>query len=212
MIRPSRLQRRLDAALAPVVESIDELADALDTYRCEAVDNATHHMVDAEQRVTAATAQAGERVAHAERRAADAIAAVHAELAKKTSGQWIDHLKQLTAERDHAQRVADSAIRDHDELAGEVEHLRAEVARLTIERDEARRQHDEARAKAHELRNYRDIASHYIDRCDVLTGAARAVLPDLADALPHRPKGGSRTRARRRLEALAALVEPTDST
>lgn len=223
MIRPRRLERRLDAALAPVVDRLDNIDTSIGTTAAKVVEQATARVADAEQRVTAATAQAGERVLHAERQAASAIDAIRAELADERDRSVRDSFAELVRERDDAREIiADLHLR-LDGAIGERDWFRAEAERLGIERNEARRQHDEMRAKAHEAIDSCDAnlivigqleheRSVLVDQFDTLADAARAVLGDLADGLPHRPHGGSRTRARRRMEALAALVEPTADT
>ena len=82
MMRPTRLERRLAKALDPVVERLDSIDTTIGTTAAKVVEQAATKVADAERRVTAATEQAGERVLFAERQAADAVAAVRAELAQ----------------------------------------------------------------------------------------------------------------------------------
>lgn len=197
MIRPRRLERRLDAALAPVVAKVEEVGAK--------VDDRSHH----DEILAANVARVDARIEAVHEQSAARLAAVNAELAEISRESVRSGIADLTSRikiaEDGRQAQSDRA----DALASEVEHLRSEVERLTIERDEARRQHDEMRAE-----RWDDIAYGRLKwaqaaeaRHLALADAARAVLGDLAEGLPHRPHGGSRTRARRRMEALAALVE-----
>ena len=79
MMRPTRLERRLAKALDPVVEQIDGLTQIVAIDLAVANQTAVTKVADAERRVTAATAQADERVLFAERQAAHAVATVRAE-------------------------------------------------------------------------------------------------------------------------------------
>lgn len=172
MIRPRRMERRLDAALAPVVDRLDTIDETIGTTAAKVVEQATARVADAEQRVTAATAHAGERVLHAERKATAALDAVRAEL-----GETL-------------------------ETAAE---LRRRCERIEYERDAARHNADTAHAAEQAWKEswWQLKADH-----DALLAAVRDVLGDLELGLKHRPSGGRRTAARRRLEALVAIVEP----
>lgn len=174
MIRPRRLERRLDAALAPVRADVRRVGESVASYHMDATVRATARVADAEQRVTAATAHAGERVLHAERTAASAIDAVRAEL-----GETL-------------------------ETAAE---LRRRCERIEYERDAARHNADTAHAaEAAWKESWRQLKADH----DALIAAARDVLGDLELGLRHRPSGGRKTAARRRLETLTAIVEPIE--
>lgn len=192
MIRRKRLTAALDAALAPVREEVGTLTQVVAIDLADANRTALSKVAAAEQRVTAATAQAESRVA-----------AVRAELADAKRQSIGDAITMLRRDLDNAQRSRDNYLRKADELVGQLAEANRRAELAEIERDEARRQHDEQRAYA--LQGWRQA----IDNARVIP-AARAVLPDLAHGLPSQPKGGSRSRAKARMDTLAALVNPTD--
>lgn len=207
MMRPTRLDRRLAKALDPVVERLDSIDTTIGTTAAKVVEQAATKVADAEQRVTAATAQAGERVLFAERQAADAVAAVRAELADARSETIANGIADLTARLKWASDARDRFEAKNAEQAGLIAELGRRLEVVTIERDEARRQHDEKAAEAVRWRH------ECADACDLFAYLHAAVVPVLPDAhrgVEARPRGGSKTKARRRLAELTALV--TDST
>lgn len=185
-------RRDFDAGIAEVRADVRTVLGA--------VEDRAHH----DEILAANVARVDGRIEAVHEQHAARMAAVQAELAdvsRETVRAGIaDLVGRLKIAEDGRQAQLDRA----DALAGEVEHLRAEVERLTIERDEARRQHDEQRAYA--SKGWQQAIENARVVC-----AARAVLPDLAVAIQHRPHGGSRTRARRRMEALATLIEPGET-
>lgn len=207
MTRRKRLERILDERFAPVRDDLAELAGQVRVYHHDATVVGTAKVANAEQRVTAATAQAAERA----RFDADTLAGLRAELAE-ARGETVRAAHLALAEECRSwQRDAVTAFAQRDEARGQVAHLEAEVERLTIERDEARRQHDEQRRVAQEWMAEWQADGPALDHLNALAAAACAVLPDLAHGLASQPRGGSRTRARKRMEALAALVTPGDN-
>ncbi len=212
MTRRKVLERILDERLAPVCNDLSTLVEVVAIDLAAANERRAVDVRKAEQRVTAATAQAAETVRHADARNAAALAAVRAELAAKVEETALVPWRELRRERDQLGDHLANTVRHLDEANGQIAHLEAEVERLTIERDEARRQHDEQRRVAQEWMEEWQSDAPALDLLAALLPAARAVLPDLEKALPTRPHGGSRTRAKARMEALAALVNPDDDT
>ena len=162
---------------------------------------------DAERRVTAATEQAGERVLHAERQAADAVAAVHAELADARKETIANGIADLTARLRWASDARDRFEAKNAEQAGLIAELERRLEVVTIERDEARRQHDEAKALGADGWGHAFIQS--LAKNDLIA-AVVPVLPDAHRGVEARPRGGSKTKARRRLADLTALVTPAE--
>lgn len=207
MMRPTRLDRRLAKALDPVVERLDSIDTTIGTTAAKVVEQAATKVADAEQRVTAATAQAGERVLFAERQAADAVAAVRAELADARSETIANGIADLTARLKWASDARDRFEAKNAEQAGLIAELERRLEVVTIERDEARRQHDAQQAV---VVDWVDAHGVLADRLAAVTAAVVPVLPDAHRGVEARPRGGSKTKARRRLTELTALV--TDST
>ena len=186
MTRRKRLERILDERFAPVRDDLAELAGQVRVYHHDATVVGTAKVANAEQRVTAATAQAAERA----RFDADTLAGLRAELAEA---------------RGETVRAA------HLALAEECRSWQRDAVTALAQRDEARRQHDEQRRVAQEWMAEWQADGPALDHLNALAAAACAVLPDLAHGLASQPRGGSRTRARKRMEALAALVTPGDN-
>lgn len=194
MMRPTRLERRLAKALDPVVDRLDELAETVSIDLAVANQTAVTRVADAERRVAATQTQAEARVA-----------AVRAELADARKESISDAFAKLRQERDAACRAL-SAKRNQDaEQAGLIAELERRLEVLTYERDAARRNADDANlcveswsASWHGLRA----------QIDDLRAAVVPVMPDAHRGVEARPRGGSKTKARRRLAELTALVEP----
>lgn len=129
--------------------------------------------------------------------AASVLAGVKAELADARGETIRDSFALLVRERDEA--IARAAA-----LAGECEVL-------TYERDAARHNADTANAA---VVAWSESWHVLLGRNRELLAAAGAVLPDLAWGIEHRPRGGTKTKARLRMEHLAAVLdlagEPTD--
>lgn len=193
--RPSRKALVADLAAAHAANADQEraaqwLLDQLTELRTEMATMATRH----------------ERALAAQREEHAAIQRGHlADLADARAESVRDGWALLTRQRDDA--IAEAAdLRAELDLARDavkVEAHRAAEAEAEVER---------LRAWAEEgWRQAIDNADR-AGRLAVVTEAAAAVLPDLERGLPHVPHGGSRTRARRRMEALAAAIDNGERT
>lgn len=196
MMRPSRLDRRLAKALDPIRGSIDDLTESVDAHRYHTVTTTVAKVEDAERRVAAVQTQAEARVA-----------AVRAELADARKETIANGIADLTARLKWASDARDRFEAKNAEQAGLIAELERRLEVVTIERDEARRQHDEARTEAG-LGEFRSIIAE--EALDTVIAAVVPVLPDTRRGVEARPRGGSKTKARRRLADLVALVTPAD--
>ena len=196
MMRPTRLERRLAKALDPIRGSIDDLTESVDAHRYHTVTTTVAKVEDAERRVAAVQTQAEARVA-----------AVRAELADARKESIGDAFAKLRQERDAACRAL-SAKRDQNaEQAGLIAELERRLEVLTYERDAARQNADDANLCA---TSWQQSWYGLEAQLDTVIAAVVPVLPDAHRGVEARPRGGSKTKARRRLADLVALVTPAD--
>lgn len=196
MMRPTRLERRLAKALDPVVEKLDELNETVAIDLAVANQTAVTKVADAEQRVAAVQTQAEARVA-----------AVRAELADARKESIGDAFAELRKERDAACRALRAKDDGIAEQAGLIAELERRLEVLTYERDAARQNADDANLCA---TSWQQSWYGLEAQLDALAAAVVAVLPDTRRGVEARPRGGSKTKARRRLADLVALVTPAD--
>lgn len=196
MMRPTRLERRLAKALDPIRGSIDDLTESVDAHRYHTVTTTVAKVEDAERRVAAVQTQAEARVA-----------AVRAELADARKETIANGIADLTARLKWASDARDRFEAKNAEQAGLIAELERRIELMMIERDAARQNADDANLCA---TSWQQSWYGLEAQLDALAAAVVAVLPDTRRGVEARPRGGSKTKARRRLADLVALVTPAD--
>lgn len=192
MMRPRRLERRLDAAVGQVVAKVEEVGAKVNDRR--------HH----DAILAANVARVDGRIEAVHLQHAAAMAAVNAELSdarrESVRSGIADLAARLRVAEDGRQAQSDRA----DALAGEVEYLRTELERMT----EAWLARGEQIVAAEQRES---AADRRADALEVTVGSLTVALVAAHDLLRRAvPKVAAKTTRARYTAELAALTAPPD--